>query len=73
MVLEDLFPLTVHRLQDETLLLWEESPDGDVTPSQSSLVPGDAVEEGWIAGLSSSWCKLLGAAEDLSLRSVGHL
>lgn len=56
----------------EMVLLWEESPDGALTRGPSTLLPANAVEEGWLASLSNPWTKLLRTAEDLSLRYVYH-
>ena len=50
-------------------MLWEESPDGALTHGHSRSLPANAVEEGWVASLSSPGSKLLCAAEDkISLR-----
>lgn len=67
--------ISTHRTQvarREILLLWEESPDGALTHGHSRLLPANAVEEGWLASLSS-----LGAnrwvQQNSSLRYVDHL
>lgn len=58
--------ISTHRTQvarREILLLWEESPDGALTHGRSRSRTANAVEEGWLASLSSPWSKALGAAE----------